>query len=111
MNDPINVAVGEVALSVIRNGKVPDDVWKGMLKRQLLGELSAISPTKMGGPVCTDGSEDRSRRLRRDGFLDALNKKSKASDGRDYGIGYDAATNYDGPLADPTNRELIGINR
>ena len=90
---------------------VPKSLWKGMLERQLLGELSAISPTKMSGPICTDGSEERARILREAGFIDAINERPMADGGRDYGIGYRAGERYnaDGPLRNPTNRELIGI--
>ena len=92
-------------------GCVPEDVWKGMLERQLLGELSAISPVAMSGPICTDGSEEEARVLREAGFIDAINERPMADGGRDYGIGYKAGERYnvDGPLRNPTNRELIGI--
>jgi len=88
---------------------VSKKAWKAMLERQFLAECSAFSPLMMSGPICTDGSEDRARALRKTGFIEALNKKPNANNKEDYMIGYNAGTSYEGPLNNPENRAIIGI--
>ena len=47
----LSQAVGQAVSRVIKEGKVPPEVWQDMLRRQKLGDESLRSTMPMSGPI------------------------------------------------------------